>query len=137
MRRPLKVTTPLVGAYRPTMSRATVDLPLPDSPTSASVSPAFTSRSTLSTARSMRRGSFSSTRLSHGRETSNSRLTPLRLSSGMQPAGGATFADRDRIRALGEAARESLRAARVERAARRNGVEPRHRALDLNQLALG
>ena len=36
---PSKSTAPRVGSYRPTSSRATVLLPQPDSPTSASVLP--------------------------------------------------------------------------------------------------
>src|ERR1044071_2466663 len=115
------------------MSRATVDLPLPDSPTSANVSPASTSRSTPSTARSSRRGSPSRTRFSQGRETSKSRLTARRLRSGMQPAGRGARADGDRVGTLGEAAREAPRAARIEGAARRDGIQPGHRAFDLNQ----
>src|SRR5262245_35970924 len=42
---------PLVGAFRRTRLRATVDLPQPDSPTSPSVSPASTANDTPSTAR--------------------------------------------------------------------------------------
>src|SRR6185436_8626044 len=122
------------------MRRATVDLPHPDSPTSASVSPWATSNDTRSTARSRRRGSCSSTRFSHGRDTSKSRLTDWRLSrgltEGMQPAGGAARAGRQELGALGEAAVEAPRAARVERAAGRDGVEARHGAVDLHQLLL-
>src|SRR5258706_15166448 len=115
------------------MSRATVDLPLPDSPTRASVSPALTSRSTPSTARSMRRGSPSRTRSSSGRETSKSRLTARRLRSGMQPAGRGARAHGDRVGTLGEAAREALRAARVEGTTRRDRVEAWHGAIDLDE----
>src|SRR5262245_59203071 len=127
---------PALGAYRPTMSRATVDLPQPDSPTSASVSPRWTSKLTPSTARSRRRGSPSITRLSQGRETSKSRLTAARLSRFMQPAGGAARLRRHQVGTLGGAAREAFRAARVEGAARGNGVQARHRAFDLDQALL-
>src|SRR5579859_2369712 len=116
-----------------------VDLPLPDSPTRASVSPGSTEKLTRSTARSMRLGSRSSTRLSHGRDTSKSRLTPDRLrsglSSGMQPAGGAACAGRHQIGALDHAALEAARTARIERAPRWNGVQARHRAFDLYEAA--
>src|SRR5262245_12446126 len=117
------------------MRRATVDLPQPDSPTSASVSPSRTSRLTRSTARNVRGGSRSITRLSQGAETSKSRLTVSRLRSGggMQPAGRAARAGGKEVGALAQAAREAPRAARVEGAARRDGVEARHRAFDLQQ----
>src|SRR5215510_3029362 len=119
------------------MSRATVDLPQPDSPTRPTVSPFSITSDTWSTARRTRRGSCSSTRLSQGRDTSKSRLTPDRLrsglSSGMQPAGGAARAGRQQLRPLGEAALEASRAARVEGAARRNGIEAWHGAVDLHQ----
>src|SRR4051795_10426677 len=126
---------PSLGAYRPTIRRATVDLPQPDSPTRPTVSPFSMSSDTWSTARRMRRGSRSSTRLSHGRETSKSRLTPSSLSSGMQPAGGAARPGGQKVRALGQAALEPARAAGMEGAARRDGIEPRHGALDLHQAA--
>src|SRR5438067_1801389 len=134
-RRPRNSTRPSLGAYRPTISRATVDLPQPDSPTSASVSPASTAKLTPSTARRKRRGSRSSKRLSQGRDTSKSRLTLSSLSSGMEPAGGAARARRKQVRPLRQAPLEAPWAARVEGAARRNGVEPRHGAVDLHQAA--
>src|SRR6266850_7759128 len=115
------------------MRRATVDLPQPDSPTSPRVSPLETSKVTRSTARSRRGGSPASTRLSHGRETSKSRLTDSRLRRGMEPTGGTTGSGGEEVGALGEAAREAPRAARVEGAARRDGVEARHGAVDLQQ----
>src|SRR5688500_12698529 len=134
MRRPENSTRPSLGAYRPTIRRATVDLPQPDSPTSASVSPRSTSRSTRSTARRMRRGSRSMTRLSHGRDTSKSRLTASsRSSRGMEPAGREARSGRQQVRSFGQAALEALRAARVEGAAARDGVEARHGAFDLNK----
>src|SRR5450432_87879 len=55
------------------MRRATVDLPQPDSPTSESVSPRLMVKDTPSTARRIWRDPPSSTRFSHGRETSKSR----------------------------------------------------------------
>src|SRR5437773_8535946 len=136
MRRPLNPTLPSVGWCRPTISLATVDLPEPDSPTRASVSPGSTEKLTRSTARRMRRGSRSSTRLSQGRETSKSRLTWSRLSSGMQPARRAAGAGGHELGAFHEAAVEAPRAARIEGAARRNGVEARHGAVDLDELSL-
>src|SRR5947209_14373134 len=112
-----------------------VDLPEPDSPTRASVSPGSTAKETRSTARRMRRGSRSSRRLSHGRDTSKSRLTPSSLRSGMQPARRLAGAGGQEIGALDHAALEAVRTARVERAAGWNGVQARHRALDLHQAA--
>src|SRR5438067_10213306 len=120
------------------MRRATVDLPQPDSPTRPTVSPLSMSSDTWSTARRMRRGSWSSTRLSQGGDTSKSRLTPSSLSSGMQPAGGEAGARRHEVRTLVETALEPPNAARMERAARRDGIEARHGAIDLHQAtALG
>src|SRR5918992_2054171 len=114
------------------MSRATVDLPQPDSPTSARVSPFETWKLTRSTARKMRRGSRSITRFSHGRDTSKSRLTDSSLRSCMEPAGGAACAGIQQVGALHQAATEASRAAWVEGTARRDGVEARHCAFDLN-----
>ena len=48
--RPLKMTSPEVTGCSPTMTRAVVDLPHPDSPTSPSVSPRLTDSETLLTA---------------------------------------------------------------------------------------
>src|SRR6185436_5579748 len=115
------------------MRRARVDLPQPDSPTRARVSPRATSKLTSSTARRRRRGLRSSTRLSHGAETSKSRLTRETLRSCMQPAGRFPRLGRDERRTLDEAALEAPGAARVERAAGRNGVQARHRPLDLRE----
>ena len=66
-------TSPAEGGSRPTTIRATVDLPEPDSPTIAKVSPLAISKPTRSTAVRNFRGSRSSTRLSQGFETSNRR----------------------------------------------------------------
>src|SRR6266545_2711623 len=121
---------PALGAYSPAIRRATVDLPLPDSPTRPSVSPRWISKLTASTARKLRRGSPSRTRLSQGRDTSKSRLTASsfsRTKSGSprlaQPAGGAARPGRHQLGARHHATLEALRAARVEGATRRNGVE--------------
>ena len=51
---PSKRTLPAVGSIRRSSSRPVVDLPQPDSPTSASVSPAASSKSMPSTARTTR-----------------------------------------------------------------------------------
>jgi hypothetical protein len=67
------ITSPEVGGSRPTTIRATVVLPEPDSPTSAKVSPLAMSKVTPSTALRNSRWPPSSTRLSHGFETSNTR----------------------------------------------------------------
>src|SRR3546814_5844981 len=50
-----------------------------------------------------------------------------------EPAGGVGPFHRRELRALLPAAREGLRAARVEGAAGGNGVEPWHGAIDLGQ----
>src|SRR6186997_478587 len=136
MLRPWNSRRPSLGACRPTIRRATVDLPQPDSPTSARVSPLVTSKETRSTARNSRRGSRSITRLSHGRETSKSRLTDSSLSRCMQPTGGAAGPGVEQRRALDPAALEALRAARVEGAAGWNRVQTGHGAVDLNQTSL-
>src|SRR5687767_5469858 len=115
------------------MRRASVDLPQPDSPTSARVSPLEISKLTPSTARKMRRGSPSTTRFSHGRETSKSRLTESSLRRCMEPAGGAARAGLEQDRPLEQAALEAPRAARVEGAAGWDRVEARHGAFDLNE----
>ena len=47
---PRKVTSPDVGSINRNMHRPVVLLPLPDSPTSANVSPSFTEKLTSSTA---------------------------------------------------------------------------------------
>src|SRR3954463_5636339 len=76
------------------------------------------------------------TRFSQGRDTSKSRLTASSSSSGMQPAGRAAGAGRDEVGALAHAPIEAVRAARIEGATGRNGVEARHGALDLHQALL-
>ena len=70
---PVIVTVPAVGGSRPTTIRATVDLPEPDSPTSAKVSPFATAKETSSTAVRNWRSPPSIIRLSHGFDTSNTR----------------------------------------------------------------
>ena len=47
---PLKITLPLVLSFKPSIVLPVVDLPQPDSPTIARVSPLTTSNDTLSTA---------------------------------------------------------------------------------------
>src|SRR4029077_8066613 len=98
---------------------------------------AATSKLTSSTARRLRRGWRSITRFSQGAETSKSLLTCLRdrsgLRSDMQPAGGGARTRGEQFGAGNEAARESFWAAGVERATRRNGVQARHRTLDLGE----
>ena len=52
---PSMMTSPRVGGSRPTTMRATVDLPEPDSPTRAKVSPLPMAKDTPSTALALRR----------------------------------------------------------------------------------
>src|SRR5688572_24246224 len=151
---PSKNTDPRVGVYRPQMSRATVDLPQPDSPTSDSVSPRLISKETPSTAFRICRGERSITRFNHGGDTSKNfaRSRTSMSVSGMhrpfapvgrrlrrsllgrvQPAGGVRLRGRQQVGALDLAAVEDARAARVERAAHGDRVEARHRAFDLRQ----
>src|SRR6266513_2645980 len=117
---------PPLGASSPTIRRATVDLPQPDSPTSARVSPWRTSSVTPSTARSSRLPSPSNTRSSQGRETSKSRVTALTLSNGarMQPAGGLALFSRHQLGARAQAALEA-RAPGACRDARNGSHQPR------------
>ena len=70
---PSMTTLPVVGAIRPTIILATVDLPEPDLPTSAKVSRRAMVKVTSATAGSSWRGRPSVTRLSHGFETSKMR----------------------------------------------------------------
>ena len=51
----------------------------------------------------------------------------------MQPTGGAGSAGRHQFRTILRAARQLLAAARIERTARRDGVQARHAAVDLHQ----
>src|SRR6266404_9103780 len=107
---------PPLGVSSPTIRRAMVDLPQPDSPTSARVSPRRTSSVTPSTARSSLLPSPSSMRSSQGRETSKSRETASTLSNGarMQPAGGLALFSRHQLGTRAQAALEALGAARSE-----------------------
>src|ERR1035437_3056773 len=136
---PSKTMRPREGGYSPTIIRATVDFPQPDSPTNPRVSPLRIENETPSTARKLRRGSPSITRLSQGRETSKSRpafSTRNRLSSArsvIQPACSEVAAGRKRRGTLLGAAGEALGAARIEGAAGRDRVQARHRAVDLRQ----
>src|SRR5687768_8453308 len=136
------------------MRRATVDLPQPDSPTSDSVSPRLMVNETPSTAFRIWRGAPSITRFNQGRDTSKKRarsetsssvsamhrpFAPIlrstrRLALGVvQPARRAREVGRKQARALDAATVEDARAARVEGAPRGNGVQPRHRSLDLRE----
>ncbi len=96
-----RCTEPPVGAYSPTSSRATVLLPQPDSPTSASVVPRAIEKLTPSTACTNWRGLPSSTRLQQRRrdveglrqvahlDTSQRRVTrDAFMAVRQQPAGG-------------------------------------------------
>ncbi len=87
---PLNRKRPRVGWYSPTSTRATVLLPQPDSPTSASVWPAWMLKLASSTACSNWRGLPSSRRLSSGGETSKVRARASACTSGwVAPAGAA------------------------------------------------
>src|SRR6218665_1676194 len=105
---PSKLIEPSLGSYRPTISRATVDLPQPDSPTRLKVSPLLIEKFTPSTARTMLLPLRSSTRLSQGAETSKIRFRLVTVSIGTvtldmgrlllhQPAGGMAVAGRHRL----------------------------------------
>src|SRR6185503_4467351 len=151
---PSNTMEPALGAYRPQMSRATVDLPQPDSPTRESVSPRLMVKETPSTARRSWRDWRSITRFSHGLDTSKTLvrsftsrsvsamhrpIAPILLRARrrhlrrMEPAGGERFVRREQAWPLGLAAVEDARAAWIERTARGNGVQARHRPLDLRQ----
>src|SRR3712207_1500321 len=104
---------------------------------------------TPSTARRMRLGSRASRRCSAGRETSKYRARSDAsttgtdslasdmegLAGGVEAAGGAGGARVQQVGPLGDAAVEDLGAARVERAARRDGVEAGHGGLGLGPAA--
>src|SRR5882672_6903747 len=79
---PSMVTSPELGGSSPTTIRATVVLPEPDSPTRAKVSPLAMSKVTPSTAFRNSRWPPSSTRFSHGFETSNTRRRFLMSTKG-------------------------------------------------------
>ena len=80
--RPAKRMLPDVGSIRRSASRPTVDLPQPDSPTSASVSPASTESETPSTACATAVGTPSSER-----RTTKCFVTLSRASSGTLMTG--------------------------------------------------
>ena len=143
---PSNAIVPRVGAYSPTISRATVDLPQPDSPTSASVSPRAIVEGRRRRPRAAARAACARcTRFEPGRrdvevarDVGNCDAAAARLRHARQlasqPAGGAAGADRRRSSGRSRRQRSKrLRAARMERAARRDRVEPRHRAVDLHQ----
>src|SRR5258708_13434375 len=126
------------------MSRATVDLPHPDSPTSDSVSPRLMVNDTPSTARSSVRGAPSITRFNQGRDTSKSfarSLTSRSVSAThlvlcMQPARCHRVSRGHHSRSLDAAAFEHLRAARVASTAGRYLIEPPHPPFHLHQARL-
>ena len=123
-----------------TISRATVDLPQPDSPTSASVSPLRISKLTSLTACRKLCGLRSITRLSHGAETSKVLLTFLRLNKSAHAQTFPSCSQQAAIRTKpasgqdmgGLAFVEHFGAAGVEGATGGDGVEPRHGAIDLD-----
>jgi hypothetical protein len=78
--------SPALGSISPTISLAMVDLPEPDSPTSAKVSPLLMVKETSSTAFRKTLSLRSSTRLSHGLETSKVRERFLTSRSGAHAA---------------------------------------------------
>ena len=148
---------PRVGVSSPTISRASVLLPQPDSPTSASVRPRaivkLTSSTALelrgprgaaggpSTACASRRSCRQRARLDHdragggwplGRARADGRSCARALDDG-PPAGGARALHERQLGPLVAAARARLRAARMEGAAGRDLAQPRQRALDLRQ----
>ena len=89
---PSMMTSPLLGGIRPTTIFATVDLPDPDSPTSANVSRLPIENETSTAACNSNRGSPSVTRLSHGFDTSKMRPRPVTSTSGLPAAGVAASA---------------------------------------------
>ena len=142
---------PAVGSIRRSTSRLTVVLPQPDSPTSASVSPAATEKLTPSTACTLASGRPNSerrtTKCRTRPSTSSSALTRQRFSSGVLkqrdqrvgeiPTIGGGAARRAVVRewaARREAAVPAKRRAHVRHHAVDHGelvgllVEPRHRA---------
>ena len=147
---PSKCTLPRVGSYRPTSSRATVLLPQPDSPTSASVLPRSIAKLTPSTACS----ELARLALDHAVEPrrrdveglgevaapatsgaahagASCRALPA---CGVQPARRARRAGVEQVGALDAAAVECTCGQRGLKAQPRgNGVQPRHRAVDLQQ----
>src|SRR5689334_303945 len=136
-----KFSSPRVGWYSPTASRAMVDLPQPLSPTMAKVLPRGTLKLTPSTALRMRFGFRSITRVSQGAETSNQRARSCTsradwLDIGMAlsraPAGDLAIAEGHELRPL-VAFQNPLGTARGEGAARRHRARPRHGSVDLHQ----
>ena len=144
----------------PTSSRATVLLPQPDSPTSASVWPrsiveadAVDRMQQLARLALERRGSARAARRRRswrGRATcdqrASARSSPASATTLMRPprASGACSQQAARVAPassrsgpLDAAAVEGARAARVEGAAGRDRVQPRHRAVDLAAAARG
>ena len=148
---PSKTIRPRVGAYRPTSSRATVLLPQPDSPTSASVLP----RSIAKADAVDRVHELARLALDHAVEPRRARRR--RSSPGLRPRPAARSLDRHGAHAAafsrracsqhaarvapagsrsGRSTRQrsnDVRAARIEGAAGRDRGQARHRAVDLQQ----
>src|ERR1700761_328662 len=130
--------SPPLGSYSPTDNRAMVDFPQPDSPTSANVVPGRISNDTSSTACSQRRFSPLNIRCSNGRDTSKECETPtassvLTSAIFVQPAGCQGGAGRHQLGLLHQAPVECARTAGMEPTAGRDGIQPRHRPVNLPQ----
>src|SRR5215470_11787829 len=129
---------PRVGRIRPTTVLAMVDLPEPDSPTSANVFRRGIEKLTSATAVSVARPSRLKMRLSQGRDTSNWHRRPSTTTIAsapidlprifvMQPAGHVDIAGAKQHGPFQTATFDHDRAARVEGASIWHGVQPRHR----------
>ena len=137
---PLKRTEPAVGSIRRSTRRPVVDLPQPDSPTSASVSPRAISKLTSSTARTSPTSLRRTTPRVIGKcfTRPSTCRTGLRIVSLMPPSSTGAFQqatlmarpDVAQRRRLGGAAPVGERAARREAAALGLAVGAGHRALD-------
>src|SRR5439155_16860244 len=128
---------PLVGACRPRIDNATVDLPEPDSPTRPRHSPRFSWRLTPSTARSIRKPRPSKPPPT-GKWTARS--STLRMTSALSWASYMMMAPDEaagiepcRLRHGGPANLGRPRATRIEPASLREIRDRRHDARDLLQ----
>src|SRR5689334_6640154 len=139
MSRPSNLATPAVGGSRRISTWARVDLPQPDSPTTPRVSPLFNENETPSTALTWPTVRLNSTPTRTGKcltRPSTSRIgsaTSDDLLRDVAPAGAA-HAEVVHGRDLRDAPVEHARAARVERAARRDVGQRRRQALDRLEL---
>ena len=137
---PSKCTVPRVGSYRPTSSRATVLLPQPDSPTSASVLPFSMAKLTPSTACTNCRALRSMTRFNHGADTSKVLARSCTCDQRRHAAAPCTNQQAARVwRALRSSGR-SRRQRSITCGQRGlkaqpcgNRIQPRHRTVDLQQ----